>query len=171
MKRYTSKCSADDWSVVDVRALKTLMKKSRRWSTTSISTPATAPTGTRNSLVEQLVPVGDGEQQKADPEPEQATARERRQLRDEQEPEQGRERDTQPVPALEPQVDRRQDEQRDDQHHAEMVWVAGEAGRPVDVRLAHRAEDVDRLAPPVIGWSSKASMSRPVSAAANCTRP
>ena len=47
-------------------------------------------------------------------------------------------------PALEPEVQRRQREQRHDEHHAEMVRVARERVRPVDARAVHRSVDVDR---------------------------
>ena len=46
-------------------------------------------------------------------------------------------------PRLEPQVERRQDEQRDDQHDPEVVRVAGHRVRPVDVGAVDRAVDVD----------------------------
>ena len=49
----------------------------------------------------------------------------------------------QPVAGFEPQVDRRQDEQRDDQHDPEVVRVAGEGVRPEDARALDRAVDVD----------------------------
>ena len=49
----------------------------------------------------------------------------------------------QPVAALEPKVDREQDEQRDTSSIAEVVGVAGERVRPVDVRALDRAVDVD----------------------------
>ena len=47
---------------------------------------------------------------------------------------QKRQRQPQPMAPLEPQVDRRQDEQRHEQHDPEMVRVARERVRPVDVR-------------------------------------
>ena len=47
------------------------------------------------------------------------------------------------VAGLEPQVERRQDEQRDDQHDPEVVRIARERVRPVDVRAVDRAVDVD----------------------------
>jgi len=97
---------------------------------------------------EQVAPVGDGEDQNADGEAEQPAARERRELDDEQEPEQQRQRDAQPVTALESQVERREDEQRDVEHDREMVRVAGERVRPVDARPVDRAVDVDRARTP-----------------------
>ena len=61
-----------------------------------------------------------------------------------EEPEQDGERDAQPVVALEAQVDRHHEQQRDDEHHAEMVRVARERVHSVDARLADRTPDVDR---------------------------
>ena len=84
------------------------------------------------------------EHEQPDAEPEQAAARERRELDDEQEREHAAERPLQPVPALEPQVHRRQGEQRDLEHDPEVVRVAGERVRPVDALPVHRAVDVDR---------------------------
>ena len=47
------------------------------------------------------------------------------------------------MPSLEPQVERRQDEERHDQHDPEMVRVAGHRVRPVDAGAVDRAVDVD----------------------------
>ena len=93
---------------------------------------------------QQPSPIRDAEDERADAEPEQAAARERRQLDEEEEGEDERERQAQPVPRLEPQVKRREDEQRDDEHDPEVVRVAGERVRAVDVGAGNRAVDVDR---------------------------
>ena len=74
---------------------------------------------------------------------EQPAARERRQLDDEQEGERDCERRLPAVAALEAEVHRREREQRDDEHHAEVVGIAGDRVRPVDVRALDRAVDVD----------------------------
>src|SRR4051794_851878 len=47
------------------------------------------------------------------------------------------------MPARQPQIDRRQREERDDQHHAEVVRVARQRVHPVDVLAVDSAVDVD----------------------------
>ena len=53
------------------------------------------------------------------------------------------ERYPQPVSSLEPQVDGEQDEQRHDQHDAQVIRVERERVRPVHVLAADGAVDVD----------------------------
>ncbi len=53
------------------------------------------------------------------------------------------ERHLEPMPARQPQIDRRQREERHDQHHAEVVRVSGERVDPVDVLAVDCAVDVD----------------------------
>ena len=51
------------------------------------------------------------------------------------------------MPALEPEIDRRQDQQRQQRHDREVVRVSGERIRPVDVRPVDRAVEVDLARP------------------------
>jgi hypothetical protein len=48
------------------------------------------------------------------------------------------------VPPLEPEIDRREDQDRHHEHDPEVVRIAGERVRPVDARAADGAVDVDR---------------------------
>ena len=89
------------------------------------------------------MPIRDREHEQPGAEPEQAGARQRRELDDEQEGEHESERHLQPVPALEPQVERRQHEQRDHELDPEVVRVARECVRPEDAGALDRAVDVD----------------------------
>ena len=91
--------------------------------------------------------VRDQQDETADREPQDPAARERRQLGHEQEPEQERERHAQPVTPLEPEVDRREDQDREDELDPEVVRVAGERVRPVDARAVHGTVDVDLARP------------------------
>ena len=93
---------------------------------------------------DHLAAVRDREDQQADAETEQAAARERRQLDDEEEPEHDRQLGAQPVAAAHAEVQGEQDEQRDDQHDPEVVGVAGQRVRPVHALAADRPVDVDR---------------------------
>ena len=92
-------------------------------------------------------PVHDGEQHPACDEPEQPASRERRDLDEQQKAEQRGEGDLQAVPSLEPKVERRQHQQRDDEHDSEVICVPGQAVDPVDARLADRAPDVQGRRP------------------------
>src|SRR5205814_8381564 len=93
---------------------------------------------------DEETPVDDAEHDRPDAQPEEAAARQRRELDDQQEAEQDRERQLQPMPALESQVDRREEEQRYDEHHAEVVRVARQPVDAIAVRLPDGAPDVDR---------------------------
>ena len=84
------------------------------------------------------------EHERAAREAEERAPRERRELHDEEERQTDREGRLQPVPGFETEVERRQDEERDDELDPEMVRVAGERVRAEDLlRPADRAEDVD----------------------------
>ena len=63
---------------------------------------------------------------------------------EEQESEQHRQRDAQPVPAFQSEVHRQQCQQRYAQHDREVVRVARQCVRPEDRRSVDRAVDVDR---------------------------
>ena len=73
--------------------------------------------------------------------------RDSRELDDEQERKQRRERQLEAVSALEPQVDGRQDEQRNDEHDREVVRIARERVGAKDVFARDCAVDVDRARP------------------------
>ena len=91
-----------------------------------------------------LPPVDDREHGAAYGQPEQAAPRERPDLGQHEKPEQHRERDAQAMALLQPEVDRCEQEQRHDEHHAKVVRVAGERIDPIHVRRADGAPDVDR---------------------------
>ena len=108
------------------------------------TTAPTAASGHEERRTAEMPAVREHEHEGAAREPEERAPRERRELDDEQERESDGERRLQPVPALEAQVHRRQDEERDHELDAEMVRVAGERVHAEDLlRAADGAEDVD----------------------------
>src|SRR5581483_9898727 len=92
---------------------------------------------------DEVAPVGHREHERSDAEPEEPATGQRRSLDDEQEADRRREPLAHAMAALQPQVQRRQDEQRHDQHDPEVVRVARHRVRAEDARAVDRAVDVD----------------------------
>ena len=93
---------------------------------------------------DEAPPIGDREHEESDPKPEKPAARERREHHEEEKAEHDGDRHAQTMPSLQSQIDGQQRQQRDTEHHSEMVRVGRERVRPVDGRPADRSVDVDR---------------------------
>ena len=144
MNEYTSKCGDAAARLVFVRARRTVRKKSSRTRITAATRTADGGERDEERRPPQVPAVRQREHERAAAETEQRAARERRELDDEEERERDRERRLQAMPRLEPEVQRRQHEQRDDELDPEVVRIAGERVRPEDLlRPADGAEDVD----------------------------
>ena len=93
--------------------------------------------------LQQHAAVRDREHEEPAAEPEQAAPRERREVDDHEEEQQEGERHAEPVAALEPEVDRQEQQDPGGDLDAEVVRVARECVDAVDERALDRAEDVD----------------------------
>ena len=92
---------------------------------------------------EEQVPVRDEQHERADDQAQGARAGKRRELHEQTKGDQHGEPAPPRVRPLEPQVERRQDQERHQERDPEVVRVAGQRVRPVDVRAVDRAVDVD----------------------------
>ena len=144
MNEYTSKCGEAAPRLVFVRARSTVRKKSSRTSDHRRDDETDGRERDEERRPAQVAAVRQREHERAAPEAEERAARERRELDHEQECERDGEGRLQPMPGLEPEVQRRQHEQRDDELDAEVVRIAGERVRAEHLlRPADGSEDVD----------------------------
>ena len=137
------KCVSAPLPSVESRELSTSEKNSIRRATKTASPSGQHAERDEELRLQQHPAIRDREHEEAAAEPEETAARERRQVDDDEEQEEQGERHAQPVPALEPEVDRQQEEDSGRELDPEVVRIAREGVDAVDERALDRAEDVD----------------------------